>query len=223
MAADDPFRTVDSKAGRSGRQEGNMHHLSQPSPAAAARPRHRGRTRVIGMLVALVTIGALTAGVGASASASADGPRRDLVSEVRHATRQFHSVTAVKHAGYARFTDVNGITCINGAPGQGNMGIHYVNGDLVGDGAIDADHPEAVLYEHTAGGMQITAVEYIVPVAAWQGAQPPELAGHQFMLITAPNRFGLPDFYALHVWVWKHNPHGTYNPWNPDVHCPLVG
>jgi hypothetical protein len=141
------------------------------------------------------------------------------VSEVRHATRQFHSVAAVKSAGYARFTDVNGITCIDGGPGQGNMGIHYVDGNLV-DGTVDPAHPEAVLYEHTPSGLQLTAVEYIVPKAAWPGAEAPELAGHPFMLITAPNRFGLPDFYALHAWVWKDNPHGTYRPWNPDVHCP---
>jgi hypothetical protein len=192
--------------------------LSQPSPTD--RPTHT-RSRIVAGVAALLAIAGLTTGVAMSASAA--GPRRDLVSEVRHATRPFHSITAVKHAGYAKFSDVNGVTCINGAPGQGNMGIHYVNGDLVGDGVINPDQPEAVLYEHTANGLQLTAVEYIVTKDAWQGAQPPELAGHPFMLITAPNRFGLPDFYALHVWAWKDNPHGTYMPWNPNVHCPPVG
>jgi hypothetical protein len=39
------------------------------------------------------------------------------------------------------------------------------------------------------------------------------------MLTPADNRFGLPAFYSLHVWVWKHNPKGTFEPWNPQVHC----
>ena len=136
-------------------------------------------------------------------------------------SQNFHAVFAMNtniqaNPGTAMQIDVSGDSDI----GQGNMGIHYVNGDLVGDGQIDPSHPEAVLYEHTASGLQLTAVEYIVTKDAWKGAQPPELAGHPFMLITAPNRFGLPDFYALHVWVWKDNPTGTYRPWNPDVHCP---
>jgi hypothetical protein len=36
----------------------------------------------------------------------------------------------------------------------------------------------------------------------------------------APNRFGLPAFYSLHVWVWKHSPAGMFAMWNPTVHCP---
>ena len=86
---------------------------------------------------------------------------------------------------------------------------------------IDPEQPEAVLYEKTKSGMQLTALEYIVTAAAWTGAQPPELFGHPFMFVPAPNRFGLPDFYALHVWLYKDNPSGRFNPWNPDVRCPM--
>ena len=39
------------------------------------------------------------------------------------------------------------------------------------------------------------------------------------MKITSPNRFGLPDFWALHAWIWKFNPSGTFAMWNPDVNC----
>ena len=28
-----------------------------------------------------------------------------------------------------------------------------------------------------------------------------------------------PAFYALHVWAWKHNPHGMFVDWNPKVSC----
>jgi hypothetical protein len=32
--------------------------------------------------------------------------------------------------------------------------------------------------------------------------------------------YGLPPFYELHAWLWKFNPHGFFNDWNPRVHCP---
>ncbi len=48
----------------------------------------------------------------------------------------------------------------------------------------------------------------------------PSLFGHEFMVTDAPNRYGLPAFYSLHVWAWDHNPMGTFEMWNPDVVCP---
>jgi hypothetical protein len=176
--------------------------------------RHVKLLAVVSSVLALGTLSAVTA-VAASA-----GTRHDALAPVRQATRMFHRVDAVKRAGYAQFTDVNGITCINGPADEGNMGIHYVNGSLVGDGKIDPLHPEAVLYERTPTGLQMTAVEYIVLKSDWTGAEPPALFGHTFMLITAPNRYGLPDFYALHAWLWKGNPNGRFYPWNPTVKCP---
>ena len=213
MATRSGFRTFDSEAGKPGREEGTMHHPSIPAPTGRT---NHVRSKIVAVVVSLLTLGGLTLGYAVSASAA--GPRRDDVALARQATRKFHSVRAVGKAGYKKFTDVNGVTCIDGPVGRGNMGVHYVNADLV-DGVIDVSQPEAVLYEHTTDGPKLTAVEYITPVAAWQGAQPPELFGRQFMRINAPNRFGLPDFYALHAWIWKTNPRGTFLPWNPDVHC----
>lgn len=31
--------------------------------------------------------------------------------------------------------------------------------------------------------------------------------------------FAFARFYALHVWAWKHNPHGMFVDWNPKVSC----
>lgn len=43
------------------------------------------------------------------------------------------------------------------------MGIHFVNGELVGDGAIDASAPEALMYEVNANGkLELIGVEYVV-------------------------------------------------------------
>jgi hypothetical protein len=40
------------------------------------------------------------------------------------------------------------------------------------------------------------------------------------MLIPEGNRYGLPAFHALHAWIWKFNPSGTFAMWNPRVSCP---
>ncbi len=41
-----------------------------------------------------------------------------------------------------------------------------------------------------------------------------------FHLTRDGNRYGLPAFYQLHVWLWKRNPNGLFNDWNPTVRCP---
>ena len=58
--------------------------------------------------------------------------------------------------------------------------------------------------------------------AAWDAKHgaPPKLFGHVFDLTEAPNRYGLPAFYSLHVWAWQHNPAGTFEMFNPRVSCP---
>ena len=38
-----------------------------------------------------------------------------------------------------------------------------------------------------------------------------------FHLFEAPNRFGLPAFYTLHVCAWKDSPTGTFVNWNTNV------
>ncbi len=101
------------------------------------------------------------------------------------------------------------------------MGIHYVNGDLVGDGKLDVSRPEALMYEPRNGKLELVGVEYIVLAAAWDLAYktPPTLVGQLFHYTPSPNRYGIPAFYALHVWAWRHNPHGVFMDWNPRVSC----
>ena len=43
--------------------------------------------------------------------------------------------------------------------------------------------------------------------------------GQTFDLVEEPNRYGIPDFYALHAWIWKSNPSGIFAMWNPKVKC----
>ena len=71
--------------------------------------------------------------------------------------------------------------------------------------------------------MRLVGVEFIVFQSDWEsqnpGGAPPALEGNLLNLIGAPNRFGLPAFYELHVWAWEHNPKGSFADWNTLVSC----
>jgi hypothetical protein len=163
-----------------------------------------------GMLLALAAVSLVSC---SSAGMATDGA--PLAEEVRRATQRYQDVAAATAAGYAPF-----LGCVTGPQG-GAMGIHYVNGDLVGDGKLDAQRPEALMYEPKGGKLQLVGVEYIVIAAAWDAANktPPALMGQLFHYSSSPNRYGIPAYYALHVWAWRSNPHGVFVDWNPRVSC----
>lgn len=144
-----------------------------------------------------------------------DGQASSLVDTVRAAADRFRNVDAARTAGYGLFHG-----CVSG-PQEGAMGVHFVNGDLVGDGVLDAMRPEALVYEMRNGRMELVGVEYVVIAEAWHASNeaPPVLMGQLFHYNGSPNRYGIPAFYELHVWAWKHNPSGTFADWNPTVSC----
>jgi hypothetical protein len=157
-----------------------------------------------------------------------------LTAPAHSATAKYHNLDVAKKAGYSILADVAGITCI-AEPQMGAMGVHYVNGDLVKNPSIDAKQPEALVYvPDRHGGLRLAALEYVVIKSDWEANQPkppslgvgspvsptpPVLFGHEFNFTDAPNRYGLPPFYSLHAWIWKENPAGTFEMWNPSVHC----
>ncbi len=169
---------------------------------------------------------ALLAGAGALATSTVAGAANTgadrKVADMRDATDQFHSIKAAEAAGYVPFQDVNGVSCID-EPGMGGMGVHYVNPQLIANPSIDARKPEALVYAPGADGkLHLAALEFLVVKSAWDAkhASSPQLfATQHFDETAAPNRFGLPDFYSQHVWVWKNNPAGLLAMWNPKVHC----
>jgi hypothetical protein len=147
------------------------------------------------------------------------------LSAARAATAQFHQIDAAQAAGYTvEVADLNGFTCIDDIVGHtGAMGVHFLNPSLL-DGNVDESTPELVIYEPTKnGGMRLVGVEYIVIKAAWEAAHPgaaaPRLFGQPMELVPAGNRNGLPDFYEMHAWIWKNNPLGIHDDWNPTVTC----
>ena len=149
------------------------------------------------------------------AAAAPNAKTSELVKVVREVTAPFQSVAAAENAGYALQ-----FGCVSG-PDAGAMGLHYVNFPLVTDGEIDATHPEIILYEAVPGGLRLAGADYLVLADQWDKTHPsaPELMGQKFHQFEAPNRFGLPRFYTLHVWAWKDSPTGTFVNWNTSISC----
>jgi hypothetical protein len=139
-----------------------------------------------------------------------------MTGPARSATAKYHSLTVAKKAGYSILADTAGITCI-AEPQMGAMGVHYVNGDLVKDPAIDATHPEALVYAPDAHGrLHLAAVEYVVIKSDWEASQPqPPNMGYPTAVTPAPPML----FGHTFNLVWKYNPAGTFEMWNPSVHC----
>lgn len=179
-------------------------------------------------LAALGTAGAATVAILAAAHvaiASGPGPEATAVPQtvlqLHDVNDAYHDIASAEIAGYARFQDLDGVSCIAMA-GMGGMGVHYVKGALVGDSKIDPVHPEALVYAPDVDGtLRLAAVEFIVPKADWDAlhSQGPRLLGTDFDFTDAPNRYGLPAFYSLHVWAWQDNPDGLTAMWNKFVHC----
>lgn len=139
-----------------------------------------------------------------------------LIQAVRAATARFYDVRAADAEGYKLQ-----FGCVSGSD-SGAMGLHYVNSTLVNSGVIDAAHPQIIIYEPNAdGSLRLIGADFLVIADAWNASHsgPPELMGQLFHLFDAPNRFGLPAFYTLHVWAWKQNPNGAFVNWHPNVSC----
>ncbi len=95
-----------------------------------------------------------------------------LTAPARSATAKYHSLTAAKKAGYSISADSAGITCI-AEPQMGAMGVHYVKADLAKNPAIDAAHPEALVYAPDRhDGLHLAALEYVVIKSDWEASQP---------------------------------------------------
>lgn len=172
------------------------------------------------VLVVVLAVTPLLAIAGFAAASN----ERSQTTVASAATARFHDLEAAQAAGYVvHVQDVSGATCIAQA-GEGAMGDHFANPDLLLDGGvIDAAKPEVLVYEQrNNGSYKLVALEYVVFKADWEAAghtSPPALFGQTFDFIDSPNRYGLPPFYALHAWIWKPNPSGLLYAWNPNVSC----
>lgn len=165
------------------------------------RPTISGRGRAATLALALVLVPTFA---GSALAAGKAG-----IPDVRAATLKYRDINAALADGYAFF-----YRCTE-QPGVGTMGQHLLNGELVGDDALDPLRPEVLVYQPTrAGGYRLVAVEYVT------FAPGQTILGQTMNTVPLGNRYGVPaQFYAKHAWIWQANPAGLFADWNPSITC----
>jgi hypothetical protein len=204
----------------------------------------RGGKKVVGLVTSLSVVVAACAGAAASeedttttseAVTTTTAPATTTTTEARDdpgtheggdgetdpaeiiaanlATAGFQDVAVAEAAGYGNTTEALG--CFENAE-VGGMGLHFLREDLLDD-VVDVAEPEALVYEldHNGEISGLVAHEYIVPLEAWTAEDAPSLFGREF------HQHPVLPFWVLHAWIWKDNPAGMFEDWNPKVRmCP---
>jgi hypothetical protein len=171
------------------------------------------------------------------------GPGEPTLAEVRAATERFQDVNVALAEGYIRdpanmceTADMMGRPASDGA-----MGVHYFRPDLLGvtappnprvDGTstyTDFNMPAILIYEPQAdGSMQLVAVENLVFKASWAAAgnaAPPTFHGRSYddmeddPATAVDEAHNFMPHYDRHVWIYRENPRGVFEPFNPAVTC----
>ncbi len=141
-----------------------------------------------------------------------------LVRIVTESTARFQDVGEALYEGYALQ-----FGCVSGDNAE-TMVYHFVNRYLMGQGIVDATHPQIVIYEPTpSGSLELIGADYLVLADQWNADRkhkgPPELMGQMFHLFDSANSFGLPAAYTLHVPAQKENPDDALASWYPNESC----
>jgi hypothetical protein len=169
-------------------------------------------------------------------------PEPDLAA-IRAATERFRNVEVALAEGYVRDpTDMCDTAEMMGRPAEiGAMGIHFFRPDLLGitappnprvDGNgthTDFNRPAILIYEPQAdGSLELVAVENLVFQRAWHAAghaERPTIHGRSYDVMAddpataVDEAHGFEPHYDQHIWLYRDNPRGTYEPFNPNVSC----
>ncbi len=176
------------------------------------------------------------------ALAQEEEQEESVIEAIRVAMERFKDVNVALEEGYIQ--DPSGACTtaeMEGVPAEaGAMGIHYFRPDLLGITATEPRvdgtgiytgflNPAILLYEpQEDGSLELVAVENLVFKEAWEAAgntEPPVFAGHTFIdMEDDPNTeideaHGFAPHYDLHVWVFRENPNGAFESFNPAVSC----
>ena len=154
-------------------------------------------TRVHKVLLGTAAVAALAAAATAAGMPAASGEAKPIA-QIRASTAELHNLAAATSAGYVDLQ-----LCVD------MMGEHYGKPSSFSDGVLDANDPEALVYEHRNDGLALVGVEY---VSTGPGTVPGVGDLHYNPAV---------DLWVLHAWVWKHNPDGMFADMNPTVgDCP---
>ncbi|MER5729860.1 hypothetical protein ABT084_16225 [Streptomyces sp. NPDC002138] len=167
---------------------------------------------------AALALAAVTAPASASASPAGTGTGRadtDRATAYR-ATAPFQQHALAVKAGY-----VPDKYCIEDRAGSGALGYPHFNHAY--DNSVDPAKPAALFYEDDGrGGKRLVGVQWVVydrDQDATTDQDRPKLFGRSFTGPHLGHFPGQPIHYALHLWLWKKNPAGTFATYNPAITC----
>lgn len=163
----------------------------------------------------VVAITAAIIGLVGNAKAAAKNEISDIgrdLAVVRQSTAHYHRVEVAEAEGYAPYPVAR---CNPGG------GVFFLNFDLLLDGVLDLEHPDALSYMPMPNGqLQLVAV-FFFRVAEWDAEaddwEPaPVFLGHEMELNIGP----IP-VWEMKIWVWANNPDGLFEYLNPRLmdHC----
>lgn len=166
----------------------------------------------------------------------------ETLESIRISTERFRNVEVALAEGY--LADPMNMCETADDVGQpahlGAMGIHYFRPDLLGitetaprvngNGMnLDFENPSILIYEPQADeSLELVAVENLVFIEAWEAAgntEPPTFLGRSWdrMVDDAATDIdeahGFEPHYDQHVWVFRENPNGPLEPFNPAATC----
>jgi hypothetical protein len=104
----------------------------------------------------------------------------------------------------------------------GTMGVHFINMANVGP-TLDPTKPQVLIYEPVGDRLQLVSAEWFVPAGLVKDGKAPKIFG-QTMQGPMPGHTPIMpaelQHYDLHVWLWRDNPRGMFEPTNASVKCP---
>ncbi|HEU0284849.1 MAG TPA: hypothetical protein VFR52_06885 [Sphingomicrobium sp.] len=198
------------------------------------------------MSIVAYAFAALLAGQAAEptpAAPPAPAAAEPTLDQVRAATERFRDVKVAVAEGYIRDPMDHCVvaTDIGRPAADGAMGVHYIRMDLLGVSGppnprvsgtgvhTDFNKPSVLLYEPKAdGSLELIGVENLVFKAAWEEAgnkQPPTYQGVDWNLMQDDPATPVDEghmfvpHYDRHVWLYRENPKGIYEQFNPNVSC----
>lgn len=148
---------------------------------------------------------------------------RQKIAELRQWSAKFHDIDKAAAAGYSANIGCIDETIQGLAPSEARgMGYHVTRGDmdLIGDGVVDIDNPEFLVYAphqndgsypraERLGKARLVGFDYYLPGDPTD--TPPEFFGEPFDYSPVFNG------WVRHIYLWGHNPDGMFENYNPAV------
>ena len=168
-----------------------------------------------------------------NASASAARPAAPVLSpaldSVRASLEKYQDPLAAVRDGF-----FSTVACIDFPEGgmdgdvrfkPGAMGVHFLNLGNIGP-VLDPAKPQVLIYEPVGDKLRLIAAEWFVPAQLVEEGQTPTVLGQRMIGPMDGHEPIMPRelrHYDLHVWLWRDNPNGMFEPTNPKVKCPKAG